>query len=457
MLAGCPARELQKAEPIQDREEFKDVPVAARLGLDLLFVIDDSLSMAEEQASLGLNFPMFINVLESVEGGLPDVHIGVVSSDLGAGGQPVMGCSGLGDNGALLVGDPACRPLGARYLADVRDENGDRQRNYEGDLAEAFACNAALGTSGCGFEQHLESMRRALDGSVPGNQGFLRDDAFLAVVFIADEDDCSTRDNGMFEPSETTELGPLSSFRCFEFGVDCETGNDDPRAPGPRGGCFPREDSPYMYGVQEYADFLKGLKEDDDLIIVANIVGNPDPIAVAGGPDLVPSCQSSSGTAAPGVRLAALAEQFPDRNSFSSICNDDLSDALVELGWLIRQAFGNPCLEAVLRDADLDAPGLQYECSVSDVIDPGGPEQDETILAFCDRAAEEDSDPTTWPVSTNLPCWHLIEDRNQCPATPTGLTLVVERGTTPVWPGTHVQARCVTCPDGDGDGLCDEP
>ena len=43
-------------------------------------------------------------------------------------------------------------------------------------------------------------MKRALDGSNPENEGFLRDDAFLAVIFVADEDDCSAFSRGVFDP-----------------------------------------------------------------------------------------------------------------------------------------------------------------------------------------------------------------------------------------------------------------
>jgi len=36
----------------------------------------------------------------------------------------------------------------------------------------------------------------------------------LAVVILADEDDCSVSDPTFFDPSSAT-LGPLQSFRCF--------------------------------------------------------------------------------------------------------------------------------------------------------------------------------------------------------------------------------------------------
>jgi signal transduction histidine kinase len=53
--------------------------------LDILFVIDNSSSMQAERTSLTHNFQRFINTLEHIDGGLPSVHIGVVSTDLGAG------------------------------------------------------------------------------------------------------------------------------------------------------------------------------------------------------------------------------------------------------------------------------------------------------------------------------------------------------------------------------------
>ena len=55
-----------------------------------------------------------------------------------------------------------------------------------------------------GFEQPLEAMYRALLDPEKLNQGFLREDAFLAVIIISDEDDCSTEDNRMFSVTMTS-------------------------------------------------------------------------------------------------------------------------------------------------------------------------------------------------------------------------------------------------------------
>ena len=72
--------------------------------LDLLFVIDNSASMAEEQANLARNIPELLRQLERTPGGLPDMHIGFVSSSFGAGPtQPTPTCPPLGDTGRLQV------------------------------------------------------------------------------------------------------------------------------------------------------------------------------------------------------------------------------------------------------------------------------------------------------------------------------------------------------------------
>jgi hypothetical protein len=282
-------------------------------------------------------------------------------------------------------------------------------------------------------------MRRALNGSNPTNAGFLRPNAFLAVVFITDEDDCSASDTNVFDTAQNSisdPLGPLSSFRCFEFGVRCDP--DTPRTPGPRQDCEPRNDSPYIYGVDEYVTFLKSLKEDPNMIIVAGIIGNPTPVSVGldaednNNPELEPSCVSASGEAAPGVRMNHFLESFPQRNTISTICNEDLSDALVLIAQLLAKVIGNPCIEGNI-DTDPEEAGIQYECQVSDVRYPGEDRQEETIIPEC----------TSLSPAAPLPCWHFVEDTLNCDETETQLSLVVERGSGSVPTGTHVVARCV--------------
>jgi len=430
---------VSKVDPNQAVEGIRTIPVDSNRDVDMLFVIDNSGSMAEEQASLAANFGRFINVLETIEGGLPSVHIGVISTDVGAGPYNISGCSGNGDNGVLQSAPRgACDPPNNSFIIDIDDEMGGRTTNYTGSLADTFSCIARLGVDGCGFEQPLEAMRRALDGSNPSNAAFLRPDAYLAVIFITDEDDCSTADTTMFDTAQNSisdPLGPLSSFRCFEFGVRCEP--DEPRTPGPRQDCEPRDDSQYMYDVRDYVTFLKSLKEDPRLVFVAGIIGNRTPVTVGVGdqdnPELEPSCVTSAGEAAPAVRLAFFLDQFPQRATTTTICNEDLSDALVLIAKELTVVFGNPCLVGNL-DTDPDTAGVQYDCQVSQVRFQGEDREEETVLQECSSDT---------PQAAELPCWRLVVDAHDCSDTETQLSLVVERSGATVPIGTDVVVRCV--------------
>src|SRR5689334_17681903 len=128
LLTACPDRTVSKVVPDQGRVEYKDIPVTVNRNIDILFVIDDSGSMADKQNNLATNFPNFINVLNTIEGGLPDVHIGVASSDMGTKGLDGApgpgvgqvgngGCANAGDDGALQIGTA---PVTGKFISDVR-------------------------------------------------------------------------------------------------------------------------------------------------------------------------------------------------------------------------------------------------------------------------------------------------------------------------------------------------
>src|SRR5215208_485095 len=93
-LLGCLDRTISKVNPQQGRVEYKDIPVTVNRNIDILFVVDDSPSMLDKQTNLKNNFPNFINVLNTIEGGLPDIHLGVISSDVGT--TPDGGTAGPG-------------------------------------------------------------------------------------------------------------------------------------------------------------------------------------------------------------------------------------------------------------------------------------------------------------------------------------------------------------------------
>src|SRR5262245_46168014 len=72
LLAGCPDRTISEVNPQQGRVEYKEIPVTLNRNVDILFVVDDSPSMLDKQNNIKANFPKFIDVLNTIQGGLPD-------------------------------------------------------------------------------------------------------------------------------------------------------------------------------------------------------------------------------------------------------------------------------------------------------------------------------------------------------------------------------------------------
>jgi hypothetical protein len=210
-------------------DSWQAFPAVRSSQVEILFMIDNSQSMAPLQQKLydgGL--PAFVGALENTilaDGttGLPDIHIAVITSDTGPGAfdLPDRHCRYLGDQGMFQtkptgICTPPPLPADQHFFAATPNQ---ATKNYQGDILGALSCVALVGDQGCGFEGQLKLVRWALDPSyVPtGNEGFLRDDAQLAVILVTNEDDCSVPD----DPSQelmSDPLGPLWSFRCNEFG-----------------------------------------------------------------------------------------------------------------------------------------------------------------------------------------------------------------------------------------------
>jgi hypothetical protein len=228
--------------PPQQARIVAQVLPAEASAVDMLFVIDDSLSMEDEQEQLGIWSSELFDVL-SASGELPDLHIAVTSSSV-----PIPGHTRCQSGGALHEGAAELKEV--RFLRDVAGAAG-RERNYTGTLFETFAKMARVGDSGCGFEQPFKAARLALTSS----KGFLRDDALLLVVFVTDEDDCSATDTTLFtDPyaDACSELGANTSYRCFEHGVRCHDGKGS-RELGERDHCRPDESSRYIESVSGFA------------------------------------------------------------------------------------------------------------------------------------------------------------------------------------------------------------
>jgi hypothetical protein len=422
-LTGCIDRSLSEVEPIQDNVETFDVPINVERDVDILFVIDSSPSMTEEHASLRANFGVLLDRLDDTSLGLPNVHIGVVSSDMGTAPYNVNSqCRADGGDRGLLHGATCAALGGASFIEDVLDADGTRRKNYTGTLDAVFGCTADVGVNGCGFERHLDAMRTALS---PGtNPSFVRDDAALAVVFLADEDDCSASDARLYDPN-STNLGPITDFRCHTQGITCED-DPDPTTPGTRTGCVPNPSSAYLEPIDTYVDFLVDLKGNRNDVIVAGIVGDPDTVEIGvdaqGRPAVLATCPSGGlGASEPGIRFADFLSRFAN-SSLSTLCTSDLRAALEEVAENVREATGYMCLGSAIADRNPMREGIQADCSVTEALDGGT----DRVIPACDSGAA-------------TPCWRIVQD-GECDA---GFgRLIVDRGGEPTPGDGRIRAQC---------------
>ncbi len=176
--------------------------------VDLLFVIDDSGSMADEQANLAASVPGFINQIQTQLADTEGYHIGVVTSD------------------AYIFNDPACIAEGALVTQTGGPDSsnavctpfatGMRFMDETDDLNAKFTCAARVGTGGDGNERPMQTLTKALSDALaaPGacNEGFLRDDALLVVVIITDEEDDHEVDGCLQQPQPGSAGDPPDWF-----------------------------------------------------------------------------------------------------------------------------------------------------------------------------------------------------------------------------------------------------
>ena len=323
------------------------------------------------QDNLLRNFPTLMTTLQSVPQGLPDLHLAVISSDMGAGDGSVAGCDSSGGKHGIFQYTPrgTCTATGLAPGATYISHDGS-VRNYTGNLEDAFTCIAALGETGCGFEHQLAALSRALsaDDSPPPteNQGFLRRDAYLFVVLLTNEDDCSAPSGSpLFDTKANTllasVLGPPANFRCNEFGHLCN-GAKPPRL-APNGsvndtvtldGCVPAEGNGLLTPVASFVAQLRSLKPfPDQQIVVAAIGGPPVPYSInwrapysndtGPWPMMEPSCTTSDGAIAdPAVRVSAWAQSFGANGLLLPICVDSYAASFDRIAQLMNTAGGTP-------------------------------------------------------------------------------------------------------------------
>ena len=342
--------------------------------IDILVVVDNSFSMAEEQDNLTKSFPLFVSDLldppiDPVTG-LPvrppvtDLHLGVVSSDMGTGGYSVETCSDPidGDDGVLLHEPhpalPGCDPAYPDYL-QYESPTPDDDDIYK--LCRDFECIATLGIDGCGFEQQLKAAARALiDHRDGANAGFLRNDSFLLLLFLTDEEDCSVApgSEGIFDTLDSS-LGHLN-LRCFHH--------------------------PYMVEpIDTYVTAFQSLRTDPGNLLLAFFVGVPigeqcegfgdeiptcldhpdmvemvDPVSMT---RLTPSCVTSMGEAYPPRRFVQIAQGLGSQALVTSLCRDNYDPAMSSLTGKMHEVIAWQFHRTIPIDASPD-PGHDCTCAI---------------------------------------------------------------------------------------------
>jgi hypothetical protein len=446
--------------------------------LDILFMIDDSSSMAPLQTKLSQQLGNFMDALsDPATGELPDLHVAVVSSSFGGGAWGnVNQCQAgkhPGDDGGKFLQGPgsagqgSCTMLhaGQKFLAN-RDGSGP---NYDGDIRDAFKCMALLGDGGCGFESQFESVYYALakghQADDPDNGGFLRDDAILAVVMVTNEDDCSVASNSLLlDPSvnsvsDPAGLGALQSYRCNEFGHLCDghppphdapagtvtlqkcvsaenDGKTDPAVRAPDGSPDPTMGHLWPT-VSEFTAFLRSLKDDPDDVLVAALAGptvdddgqslyrvTAQPNPAANGeldPVVDHSCTHPSQDpgmpeyADPAVRIKQWVDAFGKNGVFYPICADDFRLAMTGIANKLIERLDDTCIGGDIALVDPHDPAKGHNCEVTVPAASG---------ATARRTLPECAPATGAPA--NAPCYRLTPNAGACTGAATTLLSICE-------------------------------
>jgi hypothetical protein len=251
-LASCQSAAGSAAAAGIGQETDMYITVAPVRQLDMVFMIDDSPSMAPKVSKLAQQLPKMLAALKDPnDGRYPDLRVAIIDSDLGTGGAYQSGSCGptaspdasnsFGDLGNFQMrGAVGCGANADALWLDVYAHGKPASYNPTMDISQVFGCLAGnLGALGCGQEHQLQSFEFALAAqNLHQNQGgglqntFLRPQAYLGLVILSDEDDCSAAtDNGMF--GDKPELrGESTSLRCATRAHQCNGVNLTDAPPG---------------------------------------------------------------------------------------------------------------------------------------------------------------------------------------------------------------------------------
>lgn len=170
LLAGC----IEQSFVVRDGDDTFYQLEAGKV--DVLLAVDNSCSMAPYQEELASNFDEFLTFF--IEGNV-EYQIGVVTTSV-AEPEPVAqnGCTQADVNAIPSAGEL----VGGTWITPETP-----------NAADAFGQAVRVGICGSGYEMGIESAYRAVTEPLASqvNAGFIRDDAYLSIIFVSDEQDAS--------------------------------------------------------------------------------------------------------------------------------------------------------------------------------------------------------------------------------------------------------------------------
>ena len=206
VVAACTSTFNPYATPLDDgleqhRVEVKDIAARVHHVTDLLIVVDDSPAMAAFHEQIVANAKFFIYELRQSYGGLPDLHIAVISADPADGG--------------------AFRRFGSSdFLTSETFYDGTSVSNAP-DLEAALTELVDVSIAGSTVSQPLAMAKLALEH----HPSFLRENADTAVIFIGNTPDASPESLAHYEQF----FASLSQLKVSGILGTADCGQLDPR------------------------------------------------------------------------------------------------------------------------------------------------------------------------------------------------------------------------------------
>ncbi len=147
-----------------------------RTPVDIVFIIDNSRSMYEEQTKLSTRLNHFVNNLGKI-----DWQIGLTTTDMSGGPYST--------NGVLVDIEPNS---GTGKTKALTAASTDYQKSFSTAIEKYGTprdCNETGANCPSGYEQPMNALYKSIQKQFSDNQNFYRSNADLAVIIISDEDE----------------------------------------------------------------------------------------------------------------------------------------------------------------------------------------------------------------------------------------------------------------------------